>query len=150
MDEETEFEFPEAATPVERVRFWHSIGVSSALLVLFGIAVVFLRLLLIFVTNDKSEPGLFAMYLGISAAASFVVGTFLADLWVVHALVSRSKPRPADRIARKMNPITSLVLTCRLGSTATDSAEKDLLFSKILLALFATLISVLLLILLWK
>ena len=148
-DEEAVLEVAGKTVPEDRVRFWHRIGVASTRLLLYSLIVVFLRLFVIFITNNKSEAGLFTKCMGLSALAAFVIGTFLADLWVLRALTGVTKPESADGAARQMGSMSSLLLTGRLHSLATDSVKRDMLSFKALLLLFATIISVFLLILLW-
>ncbi len=149
MDDETALEPAETAAPDERVQFWHRIGVASGRLLLFGVVVVVLRLLQVLVLHGKSEPGLFARCMGMAALSAFVIGTFLADLWVLHALVKGQPPGQAGGEAARMSPVASLLLTGRLGSPLTKSAAKDILSAKAFLALLGTLTSLFLLVLLW-
>ncbi len=148
IDEETVLETADVPPPDKRVRFWHRIGVTSTGMILFSVTAVPLRLVLISILHDKSEPGLFSRCLGMAALASFAIGTFLADLWVLHALVKGQEPGQA-RSTTRMNPISSLLLTGRLHSQKTENVQKDILSAKTLLVLFLTIISVLLLMLLW-
>ena len=149
MDDETVLEATEVVPFDRRDRLWHRISTASKRLFMFGTTLVVLRIVLIPVLNGKSAPGLFIKCLGMTALTSFVVGTFLADLSVFHAWVKRPKPGQAGRSATRMNPISSLLLTCSLRSEVTEGIEKDILFAKTLLALFATIISGLVLIVLW-
>lgn len=149
MDEETDLEIAAAALPDKRVRFWRRVGAASKGLLSFSMVIFLFRLIQIAVLHGKSEPGLFTRCMGMTALASFVIGTFLADLWVLHALVSGQRQGQADGAARRMHPVSSLLLTGRLRSVASDSLEKDILSVKVLLALFATVISIVLLALLW-
>ncbi len=149
MDEETGLETAAAALPDKRVRFWNRIGIVSTGMLSFSVAVVPLRLIQIAVHHGKYESGLFTKCLGMAALTSFVIGTFLGDLWVLNALVRGQSRGHADRAARRMNPVASMLLTCRLRSVATGSMAKDILSAKAFLMLFATIISIFLLAVLW-
>ena len=149
MDEERCLETAAAAVPDERVRFWRRVGAASKGMLSFSMVIFLFRLIQIAIQHGKSEPGLLTRCLGMTALASFVIGTFLADLWVFHALVSGQRREQAYGTTRRINPVASLLLTGRLRSVATGGMEKDILSVKALFALFATIISILLLALLW-
>ncbi len=147
MEEESGFESPEVAPPDKGAQFWHRIGVASSRLILFSVAVVLFRLVQISVEGGKSDPSLLTRCLGMAALTSFVIGTLLADLWVLRSLVMGATQ--SGSLDRRMNPIFSLLLTCRLGSEVTQGIEKDILSAKALGALFATVLSFFLVVLLW-
>jgi len=149
MDDETDLTQFEETVPDKRAQFWRRIGANSTRLLLFGVSVVVFRLLHVSLLGGKTEPGPIARCFGIAALASFIIGAFLAAVWVLHALAVGGKSEPSHDGTRKLNPIASLLLTGRLGSTATENMAKDILFGKALLALFATVVSVFLLVLLW-
>jgi hypothetical protein len=150
MDDETVLETAETPMPDKRVQFWHRIGLASSCMLLFTPGVILLRLLHIAVLHGNVAPGLSARALGMLGLTSFVVGTFLADLWVLHALVRGPEPAAGNTLPSRMNPVMTLLLTGRLRTAAPVNVERDILSVKALLALFATIISVGLLIVLWR
>ena len=148
-DAETIVTNPDAGRSAGADRVWHRIGRLSAWMFLFAFAIFLLRAVQMASLRGQPEPTVASICVGVLALGSFVSGTFLGDLWAVHAVVTWRRSRGDRCPARTLNPVVSLILTCKCGTLANESIERDILSAKVLFLLPATLISAASLIVLW-
>ena len=148
-DAETVVTNPDTGGSVRADRVWRRIGALSAWMFSFAFTVFLLRAVQVACHRGQPEPTVMSICVGVLALGAFVSGTFLGNLWAAHAVITWRKCRKNRCPARTLNPVVSLLLTCRRGTIANESIERDILSAKILFLLPATLVSVASMIVLW-